>query len=244
MAAGAALGNMSEAWWAPAISVPGETIEGEPLHRLILTERARPGSLIVDSTGRRFFDEHQNYNDAGRALHAFDPGGYSFPRVPSWLLFDAHYRASYHLGPLRKGDPDPDWILKAGTLAELAELMPVPPDGLEATVARFNEQADRGVDVDFGRGSRLYDRFLGSWGPLGDGPYYAVRVLPGCLGTKGGPRTDAEGRVLSLHGGPLDRLFAAGNAAANPFGMAYPGAGGTIGPALVFGARAGRAAAS
>lgn len=244
MAAGAQLGNMSEAWWAPAMQLPGETIDGEPLSRLLLTERSRPGSLIVDSRGHRFFDEQQNYNDAGRALHDFDPGAYAFPRVPSWLVFDATYRRSYHLGPLRRDDPDPGWLLRAESLGELAELMEVPPAALEASVERFNEMAARGVDEDFGRGSRLYDRFLGPWGPLGDGPYHAVRVLPGCLGTKGGPRTDDQGRVRAIRGGFIEGLFAAGNAAANPFGMAYPGAGGTIGPALVFGARAGRAAAS
>ena len=243
MAAGAELGNMSEAWWVPALTVPGEEIEGEPLHRLVLTERARPGSLIVDSRGRRFFDEHQNYNDAGRALHDFDAATAGFPRIPSWLVFDAAYRRSYRLGPLKPSDPDPEWVRSAPSLPELAELIEVPPDALAGTVERFNEMARRGVDEDFGRGSRLYDRFVGSWGALGEGPYRAVRLLPGCLGTKGGPRTDAEGRVLAAGGGRVEGLFAAGNAAASPFGMAYPGAGGTIGQALVFGARAGRAAA-
>ena len=84
----------------------------------------------------------------------------------------------------------------------------------------------------------------GELGPLGEGPYYALEILPGCLGTKGGPRTDSHGRVLSAAGGdPIPGLYAAGNAAASPFGLAYPGAGGTIGPALVFGLRAGEAAA-
>ena len=69
-------------------------------------------------------------------------------------------------------------------------------------------------------------------------------MLAGCLGTKGGPRTDADGRVLRDDGEPVPGLFAAGNAAANPFGIGSPGGGGTIGPALVFGTRAGEAAAS
>ena len=76
-------------------------------------------------------------------------------------------------------------------------------------------------------------------------PFYAVEILPGCLGTKGGPRTDADGRVLRADGnGVIPDLYAAGNAAANPFGLAYPGPGGTIGPAVVFGIRAGEAAAA
>ena len=130
------------------------------------------------------------------------------------------------------------------TLAELAGAIDVPPAALEATVARFNEGAARGEDPEFGRGSFPYDRFIGDLGPLEEPPFYAFRVLPGCLGTKGGPRTDPDGRVLSvLDGEPIRGLYAAGNVAASPFGLAYPGAGGTLGPALVFGVRAGEAAA-
>ena len=244
MAAGAQLGSMSEAWWCPAAQLPGETIDGEPLSRLILTERARPGCLLVNGRGVRFVDEAQNYNDLGRALQNFEPTSFSFPNVPAWLVFDGRYRATYRLGPLSRRDPDPDWLERGETLAELAGRIDVPAAALEATVARFNEGARQGEDPDFGRGSLPYDRFIGDLGPLDDAPYFAFRVLPGCLGTKGGPKTDDAGRVLSImNGKPLPGLYAAGNAAASPFGLAYPGAGGTIGPAVVFGTRAGEAAA-
>jgi 3-oxosteroid 1-dehydrogenase len=244
MAAGAALGLMSEAWWCPAATVPGDTIDGEPMHRLILTERARPGCLLVNGRGVRFVDEAQNYNDLGRTLQNFEPTSFSFPHVPAWLVFDGRYRRTYRLGPLSRHDPDPDWLARGATLAELAGAIDVPAAALEATVVRFNEGAERGEDPDFGRNSLPYDRFIGGLGPLAEPPFYAFRVLPGCLGTKGGPRTDADGRVLALADGePIPRLYAAGNVAASPFGLAYPGAGGTLGPALVFGVRAGEAAA-
>ena len=251
MAAGAALGNMSEAWWCPALSVPGERLDGAPRYRLVLTERARPGSLMVDGRARRFVDEAANYNDVGRSLHDFDAARFTFPRASTWLVFDAEYRARYSLGPLERGGPDPDWVARGDDLGDLAEAIGAPPGALATTVARFNASAAAGVDEDFGRGAYAYDRFIGdaraehpTLRPLGGGPYFAVRVLPGCLGTKGGPRTDDRGRVLAADGGePLPGLYAAGNAAASPFGMAYPGAGGTIGPALVFGYRAGEAAA-
>jgi succinate dehydrogenase/fumarate reductase flavoprotein subunit len=245
MGEGAALGNMSEAWWCPAISIPGETIDGAPMFRLILTERARAGSLIVDSTGRRFANEAQNYNDLGRALQDFDPARFAFRHVPAWLIFDGHYRDTYRLGPLSRRDPDPDWLATAPDLAGLAKQIGVAPETLEATVGRFNDGAARGEDPDFGRGTYPYDRFIGEIGALDGGPYYALRVLPGCLSTKGGPRTDADGRVLGVEDGSvLPGLYAAGNAAASAFGLAYPGAGGTLGPALVFGFRAGDAAAA
>ena len=250
MSLGAALGNMSEAWWCPALSVPGEEVDGAPLFRMVLSERARPGSLMVDGRARRFVDEAANYNDVGRSLHDFDAAGFAFTRESTWLVFDAEYRSRYSLGPLGRGGPDPDWVLRADSLGDLAEAIGAPPEELVSTVARFNTLAATGVDDDFGRGAYAYDRFIGdgrapnpTLRPLGDGPYYAVRVLPGCLGTKGGPRTDDRGRVLAADdGGPVPGLYAAGNAAASPFGLAYPGAGGTIGPALVFGHRAGEAA--
>jgi hypothetical protein len=245
IAAGAALGNMSEAWWCPSISVPGETIDGTPMFRLILTERARPGSLIVDGSGRRFVNEAQNYNDLGRTLQNFNPAEYRFPHVPAWLVFDNNYRTSYRLGPLGKRDPDPEWLAKGDTVAALADELSVDRDMLTDTVERFNDGAQRGEDHEFGRGSYPYDRFIGQIGPLQEGPYYAVRVLPGCLSTKGGPRIDGEGRVLGIAGGhPIPGLYAAGNVSASAFGLAYPGAGGTLGPALVFGLRAGDAAAT
>jgi succinate dehydrogenase/fumarate reductase flavoprotein subunit len=244
IAAGAALGTMSEAWWAPAVRLPGDTIDGKPMYRLMLGERARPGCLIVDRSGRRFVDESQNYNDVGRTLQDFDAGTFSYRHVPAWLVFDASYRATHRVFTVTPGDPDPAWLERAGTLDGLAERLEIPAAALAATVAAFNDAASRGGDPEFGRGAYAYDRFVGELGPLGEGPFYALEILPGCLGTKGGPRTDSHGRVLSATSGDaIPGLYAAGNAAASPFGLAYPGAGGTIGPALVFGLRAGEAAA-
>ena len=161
MAAGAALGNMSQAWWCPAMRVPGETIDGEPLYRLVLTERARPGCIIVDGDGRRFANEAQNYNDFGRSLHAFSPERFDYPRVSSWLLFDHDYRSRYVFGPLRPKDDDPVWLHRADSIEALGKAIDVDPDRLGATVAEFNEYAAVGEDPEFGRGSYAYDVFVG-----------------------------------------------------------------------------------
>jgi succinate dehydrogenase/fumarate reductase flavoprotein subunit len=247
MALGAALGNMSEAWWAPAMRVPGRVIDGAPLYRMLFTDLARPGGLLVDRSAERFVDEAANYNDLGRALFLFDAGSYRHPAVPSWYVFDATRRAEA-VGPIAPSDPDPDWLLRADTLDELAARTGLQPQRLSAGVARFNELATYGADDDFGRGSFAWDRFSGGatgLRALREAPFYALAVLPGCLGTKGGLRTDDRGRVLRIDAGePIAGLYAAGNAAANPFGYGYPGPGATIGPALIFGWRAGAAAAS
>jgi len=148
----------------------------------------------------------------------------------------------------------PSWITRADTLSELARRVGIDAAQLSKTVERFNEHAAAKSDPDFRRGESANDLWWGdpafrgdkraTLGPLGSGPYYAIEVKSGALGTKGGPQTDIDGRVLDVDGAPIGGLFAAGNVMASPMGMTYGGAGGTLGPGMVFGYRAGRAASS
>ncbi|WP_327591636.1 FAD-dependent oxidoreductase [Streptomyces chartreusis] len=243
LSAGAALKNTSQAWWCPTLHIPGDTINGEPLYRMLLTERGRPGSLMVDSLGRRFTNEAQSYHEVGRALHASG-------REPAWLVFDTAYRRRYRVGPVQPSDPDPDWLVCGHTPAQLAGLIGVPDDALAETITRFNRGAQRGLDEDFNRGASAYDQAMGdphtphpTLGPLNEPPFYALHVHLGLGGTNGGPHTDADGRILRDDGSAIPGLYGAGNAVASPFGTAYPGTGATLGPALVLGAQAGKAAA-
>lgn len=242
------VGNMADGWWMPAVAVPGEQFGGVPFYRPLHSERAQPGSLMVDRAGRRFADEAQNYGDVGRAMLRFATGPMRFPAAPCWLLFDAAYRRRHPVGPLAPGDPDPPWLHRAADPAELAGRIGVGPGPLVHTLETFNAAAAKGEDPDFDRGASAYDRWIGDAGaahptlaPLREPPFYAVTVHAGCMGTKGGPRTDGDGRVLT-GGRPVPGLYAAGNAAASPFGTATAAGGATIGPALVFGMRAGEAA--
>lgn len=243
-ALGSELGNMGEGWWMPAMHVPGEALDGVEHFRPLHSERAKPGAIVVDGSARRFVDEAQSYGDVGRAMRRRDAG-------PYWLVCDAAYRARYPLGPLEPGDEDPEWLARGHDLRVLARRLGLAPAALEDTVARFNEGAARGVDEEFGRGTRPYASWIGdpaaphpTLAPLREPPFYAVAVHLGCMGTKGGPRTDECGRVRSRGGGVVPGLYAAGNAAASPFGSATAAGGATLGPALVFGFRAGAAAAT
>ena len=253
----AAIGNTAEGWWMPAMHVPGEELEGVTHYRPLHGERAQPGSIMVDRSGRRFVDEAQNYGAVGHAMRGVDPGGtisspetQPYPSAICWLLFDASYRARYPVGPLEPGAPDPPWLIRAGNLDELALLTGISSGTLGASVTRFNAGAAIGDDSDFGRGSYPYDRWIGdprsphpTLAPLCEAPFYALAVHLGCMGTRGGPRTDDCGRVLSSRGAAISGLYAAGNAAASPFGSTTVAGGATLGPALVFGFRAGEAAA-
>jgi 3-oxosteroid 1-dehydrogenase len=253
MRVGAQLGNMREAWWVPVIELPGKRADGGHNVFLILRERTLPGSIMVNDQGRRFTNEAANYNALGGAFHAFDPTGFRYVNQPCWLIFDEGFVQRYGCFGNAAGAPVPDFITRAGSVAELATMIDVPPHELEETVQRWNKLAESGHDDDFNRGDSAYDGWCGdrtaypgpmaTLGPLETAPYYAVELIGSTLGTKGGPRTDVDGNVLDVDGDPIPGLYAAGNAMAGPTGMVYGGAGGTLGPAMVFGFRAGRAAA-
>ncbi|KUP97246.1 FAD-dependent oxidoreductase [Thermobifida cellulosilytica] len=249
MKVGAMLGNMREAWWIPAADLP----EGiNSMNRaMINADRTRPRSIMVNRKGRRFTNEAANYNAFGGAFHVEDVTSFDYANLPSWLIFDQGYLRAYGtIGPHPAGEEPPAWLKGYPTLEALAEDVGLPADELVATVRRWNENVANGHDPDFGRGESAHDRWWGdpaykrdvrgTLGPIDDPPYYAIKVVSGGLGTKGGPRTDEHARVLDLDGRVIEGLYAAGNVMASPFGMTYGGAGGTLGPAMVFGYLAGR----
>lgn len=253
MALGADLANMGEAWWVPIVQIPDDTIEGEQRSRSVRLERTRPRSIIVNKAGRRFVNEAGEYNSMAGAFHYLDPrGGYVNDRA--WMVFDSIHLSSYGFLGISPGQPVPDWFCESADLGELAAKTGIDPTGLEQTVTRWNRNVAAGSDPDFGRGSSAYDGYWGddrattvagkTLGPIDTAPFYAVPIGVGAMGTKGGPRTDRDGRVLHVSGQLIPGLFAAGNAMAGATGRAYGGAGGTIGPAMVFGYRAGYSAAT
>ena len=253
MAQGADLANMGEAWWVPIVQIPGDTIEGKQRSRSVRLERTRPRSIIVNLAGHRFVNEACDYNSMAGAFHVLDPrGGYVNDR--GWIVFDSVHMQRYGFLGVAPGEEVPDWFCESADLAELAAKTGIDADGLARTIDEWNRHVAAGTDPDFGRGSSAYDGYWGdeaattqagkTLGPIDTAPFYAVPVQVGAMGTKGGPRTDHDGRVLHVSGEPIPGLFAAGNAMGGVTGRAYGGAGGTIGPAMVFGYRSGHAAAT
>ncbi|ULL12252.1 FAD-binding protein [Mycobacterium liflandii] len=253
MARGAELANMGEAWWVPIVQIPNDTIDGKQRSRSVRLERTRPRSIIVNPAGQRFVNEACDYNSMAGAFHYLDPRG-GYVNDHAWIVFDSAHLQRYGFLGIEPGQPVPDWFCESTDLTELATKTGIDADGLGRTIARWNHNVASGTDPDFGRGASAYDRYWGddqattlagkTLGPIDSAPFYAVPIRVGAMGTKGGPRTDRDGRVRHVSGGSVPGLFAAGNAMAGVTGQAYGGAGGTIGPAMVFGYRAGRTAAT
>ena len=240
MAAGAATDLLDDAWWGPTIPLPGGPW-------FCLAERNLPGSMIVNQDGRRYMNEALPYVEAVHEIYKGEETGVG--HVPSWMIIDQRYRNRYVFAGLMPRQPFPGhWykkgVLKKGsTIADLASEIGVPVENLTATVDRFNGFARTGIDTDFHRGESAYDKYYSdptvkpnpSLNTIDEGPFFAVKIVPGDLGTKGGLVTDERARVLRPDGGPIEGLYAAGNVSSAVMGRTYPGPGGTIGPALTFG---------
>ncbi|WP_406198717.1 MULTISPECIES: 3-oxosteroid 1-dehydrogenase [unclassified Streptomyces] len=236
---GAALGLMDDAWWGPAIPLPGQPY-------FCLAERTLPGGLLINSAGARFVNEAAPYSDVVHTMYDVHD---TSPAIPAWLIVDQNYRNRYLFKDVLPALPLPaDWYSsgaahKAWTPDALARSIGVPAPALRTTVDRFNSQARHGRDPDFERGDSAYDHYYtdpsvlpnSCLAPLWLPPYHAFRIVPGDLGTKGGLLTDARARVLREDGSVIKGLYAAGNASSAVMGHSYAGAGSTIGPAMTFG---------
>ncbi|WP_148613036.1 3-oxosteroid 1-dehydrogenase [Nocardioides rubriscoriae] len=240
IAAGAQTGLLDDAWWGPTIPLPGGPW-------FCLAERNLPGSIIVNQDGKRYMNEALPYVEAVHAMYDGEATGVG--HVPSWMVIDQRYRNRYLFAGLMPRQPFPGrWykhgtVKKAATIEALAAEIDVPADNLRATLERFNEFARTGDDADFHRGVSGYDKYYSdptvkpnpSLHVIDQAPFYAVKIVPGDLGTKGGLLTDERARVLRADGSVIEGLYAAGNVSSAVMGHTYAGPGATIGPAIVFG---------
>ncbi|HPO20711.1 MAG TPA: FAD-binding protein, partial [Rubrivivax sp.] len=248
-AVGGSLHLMAHSWGAPTLFVPKEE-----KYRTLFIERSLPGCLVVNARGERFVNESCPYPEFQQAMYAEHArmGG----AIPAWIVFDAEFRRKYPIGPLAPGEAVPDsrlrksWLntvyYKDDTLAGLAAQIGVDAAGLSASVAKMNDYAKSGVDADYARGGNVFDRYYGddhvkpnpNLAPIATGPFYAIRLWPGEIGTKGGLLTDIDARVLDAQGRVIEGLYCVGNNSASVMGPSYAGAGSTLGPAMTFAWRA------
>ncbi|MEY5029813.1 MAG: hypothetical protein RLZ63_2128 [Pseudomonadota bacterium] len=234
---------------APVSLVP--RADGSTAHFPHLIERAKPGLIAVTAHGVRFGNEANSYHDFMQALLVATPAGET---PEAWLVCDHAFIRYYGLGAVKPAPmPLTPWLgngyLKRGdTLAELADACGINGERLQATVQRYNGLCKSGKDLDFGKGETPYNRIQGDainatarglpnpcMGPIERGPFYAVKIVMGSLGTFAGLRTNAQAQVLDAHQQPITGLYAGGNDMNSLMGGNYPAGGITLGPAMTFG---------
>lgn len=237
MQVGAATELTEDAWWQPSILIA----PGTP--SLTLGERALPGSIVVNEHGKRYMNEAYSYHKAGQTM--IDNGAH---KAAHWLIFGQKFIDRFVFRvlsdpALRKSMKQHGYWRTANSIEDLAKACDLDPRALADTVARFNGFARAGKDEDFGRGESNYAQYWAdpktrpnrSLAPIEHGPFHAVRIVPGDIGTNGGIMTDEDSRALDEQERPIPGLYAAGNNSGSPFGKSYPGGGATIGAATVFG---------
>ena len=250
MKLGAAIGQMEEMVGNQMSIPPGVKNHGDGIELSAVGGQmniTKPHSIIVDQSGVRYMNKSGSYMEFCQNMLKRDK---TVPAVPSWWIVDQKYMDKYMYTATMAGTKKPqEWydsgfLKRADTLEALAGLIPVDPSVLRATVDRFNADARKGVDTEFGRGNRAYDNFLGDFyredgshtlGPIEQGPFYAAPMVPGDVGTYGGVVTDVNARVLREDGSVIEGLYATGISTASVMGRIYPGAGASVGPSFVFG---------
>ncbi len=251
LAIGADVEFMETGWYIPSMLLPTPGVPNTDMTHQMSFDHGRPHSMVVNLKGKRFVKECIAYDRFGLAMIEDAQTGNSNGIV--WHIFDDQYREKYACGGFMLKGIMPDskvpagwwdnYIYRANSVGELGGKIGVDPATLQQTVANMNQYARSGTDEEFGRGSDDYDRFFGDArvqpnsciGTIERGPFYAVPIVLGDMGTKGGLKADAQARVLDTNGVPIGGLYACGNASGAITGNCYPGAGGTIGPAMTFG---------
>ena len=235
--------DLSPAFWAPA-SIRRRRDGSQAVFPHFVLDRGKPGTLVVDSNGRRFLNEAISYHQF--ALEMLAQGKSA---IPAFLIADAAAVRKYGLGMVRPGGwgtksaVADGYLIGGDTIEQLAQRLNIDPDNLHETVDRMNGFAQTGRDLDFDRGSTVYQNHNGdvsvgganpNLGPIATAPFYALRLYPSDIGTSAGLVTDDVARVLDSGNRPIAGLYACGNDMQSVMGGTYPGPGITLGPAIAF----------
>jgi 3-oxosteroid 1-dehydrogenase len=238
---GAMLAQMNERVGSPTTLLPDNPVFKPAMQG----DLAKPHSIVVDQSAQRFMRESASYMTLSKAIIEHNKLRQA---IPSWMILDQDYLNTYMLAGTMPGKKKPKtwadsgFLRQANSLKELATDCELEPEALEKTVARFNKFVDQGCDEDFKRGDHAYDLWLGddltesnaTLGKIENGPFYALKIYPGDLGTYGGVVTDQHARVLRQDGSVIEGLYATGTSTASVMGGHTPGAGGSIGPGFTW----------
>lgn len=235
--------DLSAAFWAPA-SIRRRADGSSAVYPHFVLDRSKPGTLVVDCNGRRFVNEAISYHQFALEMIAHGKSA-----IPAFLIADAAALRRYGLGMVRPGGwgtraaVSDGYLVSGDTIEQLARRLSIDPGNLRETVDKMNAFAQLGRDLEFDRGSTVYQNHNGdalagrtnpNLGPIVMAPFYAVRLYPSDIGTSAGLVTDDAGRVLDSGNRPIAGLYACGNDMQSIMGGTYPGPGITLGPAVVF----------
>ncbi|MEQ1615379.1 MAG: FAD-dependent oxidoreductase [Hyphomicrobiaceae bacterium] len=241
-------GSADHAFWAP-VSIRKRSDGSTAVFPHFVLDRGKPGTVCVNSRGRRFVNESTSYHRFVRAMYDTNA---TAPCIPTFIIADAEALKKYGLGMVRMGTRNlkpfiaDGYLVEGHTIADLATKLGLDATALEQTVADMNRFAETGIDTEFGRGSTDYHRVNGdashkpnpNLGPIRTAPFYAVRLVPGDIGAATGLATDEWAQVLGEGNQPIGRLYACGNEMQSIMGGVYPAPGITIGPGITFAWRA------
>jgi len=257
MEAGAALWHMNAASWRVVYKYPDFPVAFN-------TQLHETGTIIVDKRGNRFANERFKAHSFGYELTNYDAYARCYPKIPCYQIFDEKRRklapmASYHGATNPPGgvtadtnylwdkdnqkEIDRGWIMKAGSIEELAAKIVAEPDNngmmtaktLADNIKRYNDLCRQGEDLDFHKPKEFML-------PIEDPPYYGMKLWVGGPNTQGGPKRNERGQVMRVDNTPLPGLYAAGELG-SVWGMFYQ-VGGNIAECIAFGRIAGTNAAS
>ena len=241
---GAAIAQMDSFVGSPLSLPPGSEVW--PIKPGAQGVTAAPHAILVDQTGVRYLNDGGSYTEYCQRMIEHNKGA---PAIPSYAIFDNRVMKSVMIAGTMPGSKKPaEWteqgfLHSADTIEGLAALLNIDPATLRGTVDRFNGFVAANEDKDFKRGARAYDRWLGdpfhapneTLGEISEGPFHAIPVIPGDVGTLGGVVTDEKARVLREDGTVIAGLYATGVSAASVMGRTSPGSGVNIGPSFVWG---------
>ena len=241
---GAAIAQMDSFVGSPISLPPGS--EAAPIKPGAQGVTTAPHAILVDQSGVRYLNEGGSYTEYCQRMIERNK---ETPAIPSYAIFDSRVMKNVMIAGTMPGSKKPDeWTEKeylhtADSIEGLATSLKIDPATLRSTVERFNGFVAANDDKDFHRGAREYDRWLGdpfhtpnaTLGEVSEGPFYAIPVIPGDVGTLGGVVTDDKARVLREDGTPIKGLYATGVTAASVMGRTSPGSGVNIGPSFVWG---------
>jgi 3-oxosteroid 1-dehydrogenase len=241
---GAAIAQMEERVGCQMTLPPGaENSESKPAAQGMT---ASPHVILVDQSGVRYMNEGGSYMAYCKGMLERNK---TVPAVPSWAIFDSQFMSKYMLAGTMPGSAKPQrwydekYLRRADSIEDLAAQIGIDPARLKATVDKFNGFCAKLRDEEFHRGERAYDRWLGdpyntpseTLGTIEKGPYFAVQIVPGDVGTYGGVVTDEHARVLRDDGSVIPGLYATGVSTASVMGRSYPGPGSSVGPSFTWG---------